>query len=240
MTKRPVTRRQVLAALGTGATASFAGCSAVGNLLGPSKFQKQLQTIKDAVEPYKESPQTAIKDGYTNILGPFIPGMGWHFSNPDYTADAIKNGFSLEKPQILTYDANGKLGSVEFGAPAPKVPKNPDLFADQNADATEQWQIHKAATHVYSDGDETVTADPSKIPPEKLMTIDHWVEFHPPNPDLKPGDTYKTNEWGLSKTTEERVVDFTITHPDLNSLHVWLVDNPEGVFNPLNPNFAQP
>ncbi|MDY6779865.1 MAG: hypothetical protein SV760_04845, partial [Halobacteria archaeon] len=38
---------------------------------------------------------------------------------------------------------------------------------------------------------------------------------------------------------EKRTVDVSKIHPDLRSLHVWIhVDNPAGVFNPVNPEFT--
>lgn len=240
MTDTRHTRRTALASIGTVAAAGLAGCQT--NLLtSKSTFQQQLDTVRDATEQYTDH-RKALEDGF-KVMGPFVPGMGWHFIHPDRVKQAAKNGPTMEKPQLLTYDADLNLGSAEWGLPTKAVDESPDLFADDAADATEKWHPHKAATHVLAVPDDKPT-NPQNIPPKQFLTNDNWAEFRPPNPDLQPGDTIELH-WGGPKAKEktpksERIVDLPQTHPDLTTLHAWLhADNPDGVFAPVNPEFAQ-
>lgn len=236
-----VSRRRALKTLGAGLAASTAGC--LGSITGGGKFQQQLKTVEEATKKYAD-PKKAISDGY-KVMGPYVPGMGWHFNHPKWTKEAAKNGPSLEKPNLLTYvkTSDGlKLGSVEWGIPTKAAPDNLDLFADENADATEKWHPHKSATHVFAvpDGEQT---KPSNVSPKQWMTNDHWSEFRPPDNELKPGDTASLN-WGSLKGKEgeksERTVDLAITHPDLTTLHAWIhQENPKGVFAPVNPEYSE-
>lgn len=233
-------RRKLIASLGVAATALTAGCA--GSLTSGGKLQQQLDTVKKATKKYKD-PKAAAKDGF-KVMGPYVPGMGWHFNHPGRSKEIAKNGFSLEKPNLLTYvktDSGLKLGSVEWGAPVKAAPENPNLFADENADATEKWHTHKAATHVFATGDGSQNK-PSNVPFKQWVTNDNWSEFRPPDKNLSPGDKAKLN-WGALKGKQgdrsERVVDLAITHPDLTTLHAWVhTENPEGVFAPMNPDYA--
>lgn len=234
------TRRSVVAALGTGIIGVLAGCAG-GTGGGRSEFQNQIETVRDATAKYTDY-EKALGEGFI-VLGPFVPGMGWHFAHPQRLRDAAKNGFSLEKPQLITYDAEMNLGAVEWGAPKGAVDGTPDLFADEDADATEEWHTHEAATHVFAVPDGKRTA-PKNVAPEQFLTNGNWAEFRPPASDLKPGETASLH-WGSleAKQTdpkEERVVDIAQSHPDLTTLHAWVhVDNPDGVLNPSNSEFAQ-
>lgn len=237
--RRVTTRRSVVTALGVGIIGGLAGCTGgVGG--GQSEFQNQIGAVRDATTKYTDHKK-ALQDGFA-VLGPFVPGMGWHFAHPQRLQNAAKNGFSIEKPQLLTYDAEMTLGAVEWGAPKEAVDGTPDLFAD-DADATEEWHTHAAATHVLAvpDGEQ---ANPKNIAPEQFLTNSNWAEFRPPNPDLQPGTTVNLH-WGsleAKQTTpkEERVVDIAQTHPDLTTLHAWVhADNPDGLLNPTNSEFAQ-
>lgn len=237
-----MSRRKALAA-GSGLTlAATAGC--VGKVkdvtgLGKSELEKEFETIRKQINKYDGSPKKAFDDGYTQILGPYINGMGWHIANPKYIGDAVKNGFDIKKPQIIYFNNDGKIGGVEFGAPAAKISKSPDLFSDENvSDATEKWTVHKQATHIMANGNGEQD-DPKSFSVDELLTKDWWTEFRPPNPDLKPGDKFEA-DYGRNGTKEERVLDLAFTHPSLAALHVWThEENPEGPFNPVNPNFAQ-
>ncbi|MFB6299909.1 MAG: hypothetical protein ABEH65_06560 [Halobacteriales archaeon] len=240
MTEIHLSRRAALVSLGTVATISIGGC--VGSIAGSqSDLQQQLDTVRKATEQYSDHTK-ALQDGF-KIQGPFVPGMGWHFTHPQRLKDAAKNGFSLEKPPLLTYDSEMNLGAVEWGVPTKAIDETPDLFADENADATEKWHPHKSATHVFAVPDEKQT-DPKSITSEQFTKNTHWAEFRPPNPDLTPGDTVKLH-WGSLKAKQttpkkERIIDLVQTHPDLTTLHAWVhADNPEGVFKPANPEFAQ-
>lgn len=234
-----VTRRAAVAALGTGIVGGLAGCT--GGLGGQGRFQTQLETVREATAAYTDYTN-ALGDGFV-VMGPFVPGMGWHFLHPKRVQDAAQNGVSLDSPQLLTYDAEMNLGAVEWGVPTDAVEGTPDLFADDGADVTEQWHTHNAATHAFAVPGDGQT-DPKTVTPEQFLTNGHWAEFRPPDPDLQPGARLQLH-WGSlrAKQTspkEERTVDIAQTHPDLTTLHAWVyADNPDGQFNPTNPAFAQ-
>ncbi|KAB1186983.1 MULTISPECIES: hypothetical protein [Haloferax] len=206
-------------------------------------LEAQLETVREASAKYTDI-EAALEDGY-QFGGPYVPGMGWHVQNPEYLQQAAENGFDLEKPPILTYletDDGLTLGSVEFGAPAAAIPENPDLFVDEGTDATEEWHSHDAATHVFATPDDQQT-NPKDLTLSELATKDYWTEFHPPDSDLSAGETVALN-WGTASGKEgertERVADIVATHPGLRTLHVWVhAENPEGVFAPMNPQFAE-
>lgn len=236
-------RRKFLQGVGTVATFSLAGC--VGSITGSSEseLQKQLDSVEEATAQY-EDPKTALEDGF-QIGGPYVPGMGWHFTNPEWLQDAAENGLNIEKPPMLTYvegDDGLQLASLEYGLPSQAVEETPDLFADESSDeATEEWHSHDAATHVFakSDGEQN---DPKNVAFEDWVTNDYWTEFQPPSQDLEAGDEVALN-WGTANgkegDKEERVVDLVTQHPSLTTLHAWVhIENPEGVFKPINPDYA--
>lgn len=230
-----VSRRKALEAIGIGSVASLAGCvQAAMNFTGGSRVDQQLETVRAATEQYDGDPQLAVEDGYA-LLGPIVPGMGWHFLNEALVGDAIQNGFSLEKPQLLTYDEHFDLGSVEWGAPAAEVPEQPNLIDSDEA----EWTIHNGSTHLFATEDEEVTPPP-EVDFDTLATDDHWMEFHPPDDSIEAGDTVTEYDFTKDGEPDERVVDAAISHPDLNTLHVWLfAGNPDGRFAAVNPEFAQ-
>lgn len=258
-------RRKALAATVGGIATALAGCTGAANNANSGgettttqtptetstetttavqeSLDEQLATVREATAGYADV-EKALDDGY-EFGGPYVPGMGWHVQNPDYLEQAAKSGFDLEKPPILTYletEDGLTLGSAEFGAPAQAVSETPDLFADENADATEEWHAHDAATHVFATPDDQQT-DPQNLSLDELATRDYWTEFHPPDHDLSAGDTVSLN-WGTASGKDgertERVADIVSTHPELRTLHVWVhADNPEGVFAPVNPRFAE-
>lgn len=239
--RRPVTtRRSAVTVLGTGIVGALAGCAGEARR-GRSEFRNQIETVRDATARYTDY-EKALRDGFA-VLGPFVPGMGWHFAHPQRLQDAAKNGFSLENPQLLTYDTEMNLGAVEWGAPKGAVDGTPDLFADDNADVTEEWHTHPAATHVFAVPDDKRTA-PKNVAPEQFLTNGNWAEFRPPNPDLQSGTTVSLH-WGSLEAKQtspkkERTVDIARTHPDLTTLHAWVhADNPDGLLNPTNSEFAQ-
>lgn len=242
MRQDKTSRRTVLKAIGaTGTAASLAGC--VGGVLGgSSKIQKAKKDVKAALGKYDgpKGMKKARKEGYIGVMGPFFPSIGWHLLNKKYVGKAVKRGgFKLEEPQILIYDADRKLGAVEWGAPAARM-GNPSLFSDIDQ-AT--WAPHQQASHVLSDGDGKVKPIP-KWSLDELLTDSYWTELRPPKPNLKPGDKIKA-AWGFlpgaeQAESEERVVDYATMHPTLTSLHLWAFkDNPNGPFSANNPSFAQ-
>lgn len=236
-TNRLTSRRNFIAAGGVVGLGALAGCSS-NSVTGKNEFQQQMQTLTDAVAKYDGDPGLAMEDGYTAINGPVVPGMGWHFVNPELTADAAQNGFSLEKPPVLTFDNELVLGGPEFSAPAQTVPASPNLFADVGEGTDETWTVHKSSTHVFAlpDGEQTA---PEDLTLEQLMTQDNWVELFPPDEEIEAGQEITKKFRGENAEPEVRVVDIVETHPDLRSLHVWTnVENPDGVFSETNPDIS--
>lgn len=242
-----------------GIVAALAGCTNTGSPDGSddtpqptpteeptptpeASLETQLDRVREATAAYTD-PRAALEDGF-KPGGPYVPGMGWHFQHPQRLQSAAENGFGLTEPPILTYletEDGLTLGSVEYGAPAQAISETPDLFEDEGADASESWETHGAATHVFAmpDGEQT---NPEDISFEDWTTPDYWAEFSPPDSDLSAGDTVSL-DWGTASGKEgdrtERVADVVSTHPDLTALHVWAhEENPEGVFAPVNPRFV--
>lgn len=237
---RYANRRTALRLTGASIALSLSGCiSPFGS--GQTEFESQIETVRGATEKYTDHTK-ALEDGFV-IGGPFVPGMGWHFSHPGRLQEAAENGFALDKPQLLVYDSEMTLGAAEWAAPTQAVDGTPDLFADDSAEATENWHPHTAATHVLAvpDGKQT---EPQNIPPDQFLENSNWAEFRPPDPDLQPGDTISLH-WGSLEAKqgslkESRTADLVQTHPDLTTLHAWVhADNPEGMFVPVNPDFSQ-
>lgn len=240
-----VSRRSALAAAGTVLSASLSGCTGMLPVVGgggKSQLTKYLETVRERTATYDGDRQAAIEDGWSQVYGPVIPGQGWHFVNTELTAKAIKRGsFRVEEPPILMFDTDGNLGCVEYGGPATKIPANPDLFSD--VDAEDGWGTHQAATHVYADGESTVTPLPERSL-EDVMTVDWWRDLGYVDGSIEPGDTVELRFGPFGRENSEpreRVVDFVTTHPDLHSVHLWVhEENPEGAFAPVHPDFARP
>lgn len=239
-----MSRRSALAAAGTVLSASLSGCIGglpiVGNG-GKSQLAKYAETVREKTAKYDGDRQTAIEDGWSQVYGPVIPGQGWHFVNTALTGKAIERGsFRVEEPPILMFDTDGNLGCVEYGGPASKIPSNADLF--EGVDSEDGWGTHKAATHVYADGTETVTPL-SERSLEEILTVNWWRDLGYVDGSIEPGDTVEMRFGPFGRESsqpEERVVDFVTTHPDLRSVHFWVhEENPEGMFSPIHPDFAR-
>lgn len=241
-----ISRRSLLATFGSGIVGVSAGCTSV--LSSGNQLQSTLDKVESATDRYTD-PQKALEDGFV-LGGPYVPGMGWHFSHPKRLQDAAKNGLDVEKPPMLTYldnhDTDGlELAAVEYGLPAKVTEENgtPDLFDDDTADATEKWHTHEAATHVFANGNGD-RDDPKELSFESLTGKEHWAEFRPVDEDLEPGETVSL-AWGKpnakqGENREERVVDIVSHHPSLRTLHAWVhVENPDGVFKPVNSKYTE-
>lgn len=238
-------RRSVLSAVGSGIAVASAGCA--GSLSSGNSLQSELDDVRSATEKYGD-PKKAIEDGF-KLGGPYVPGMGWHFSHPERLRDAAKNGLDVEKPPMLTYidnhDTDGlELAAVEYGLPVKVTEENgtPDLFSDDTADATEEWHVHEAATHVFAKPDGKQN-DPEDLTFENWSNKENWAEFRPVDNGLEAGDTISL-AWGKpnakeGENKEERVVDLVSNHPSLTTLHAWVhVENPDGVFEPTNSKYS--
>ncbi len=235
-------RRDAVAAVGTALSASLAGC--VGGLLGggTSQVKRYAERAREATAAYDGDRRAAIEDGYSRVLGPLIPGQGWHFSNPEYTQKALERGeFTVEEPPILMFDRDGNLGCVEYGGPDPRMPQRPDLFSDVDAEVS--WGVHRAATHVFADGEAAVTPLAERTTDE-IMTVAWWRDLGYVDDSIEAGDEVEMRfgPWQAERPEPEtRVVDFVTTHPDLRSVHFWVhQENPQGAFAPAHPDFAQP
>lgn len=116
--KAATSRRTFLRAVGFGSGVTALG---VGTAAANAPLDDQLEQVRDATAKY-ENPQAAIDDGF-QVMGPYVPGMGWHFLNLDNLGAAIENDFDIETPQLLTYGDAGNgfenltLASVEYAIP---------------------------------------------------------------------------------------------------------------------------
>lgn len=224
-------RRKMLKMSGTALIGATAGCT---SLTGGNEFKKQKQKAAEAAEKYDGDLQQALDDGF-RVRGPWSAGSGYSLYHPE-RRDAISSpdDFDLSKPQGFKVNRDGEVGAVFYRANADKLGETPDLFADENADATEEWQTHEAGVHFFATGDGSQTED---LDAETLMNPAYWSDQHPPS-DLEPGDSMAA-EWGPEGTQEERVIDYMAPHPNLLSLYVWVGhDNSKGLFAGSAKNFG--
>jgi hypothetical protein len=105
MTPSQQTRRTVLKAAGAGATVSALAFGGAASTTKDESLDEQLTRITEATSKYADL-QVALEDGF-QLMGPFVPGMGWHFINEANVQAAVENGFDIEKPQLLTYGDTG-------------------------------------------------------------------------------------------------------------------------------------
>lgn len=243
MTPTRQTRRTVLKALG----AAAAGVLVTGRASGATPFQEELDTARTATEQYR-TVEAALEAGF-QPGGPYVPGMGWHWLNPERIQAVAENGPSLEEPQLLVYgdtdpgsaDGHLVLGAVEWGIPVGAggytAESPPDLFSDEEANVEEHWHTHHAARHVFTTGDGSVT-DPSTLTVGDLLQRGRWAEV-PPEVSVEPGDDV-TADWGLTGSEETRTVDLAPDpHPDLLTLHAWVhLRNRDHVLHGTNDNLA--
>jgi len=233
------TRRNLLKTTGVAGVASMAGC--VGSILGgggQSQVDRLAEEARSATEKYDGDRQAAVDDGYEAIFGPMVPGQGWHFQHLGYTQEAAESGeFDISKPQILGFDTEGNLAYVEYGAPDPAIGNQPGLFSELSEPP--EWEVHRAGTHVLADENDEVRPLP-EWGINEIMTPGQWADLAPPRQDIEAGDEV-TLEFGASRTSDTRIVDFVTTHPDIRGIHFWVhLENPEGMFAPAHPDFAQP
>jgi hypothetical protein len=159
---------------------------------GGTALARDIQIVRQATAKYATNLAKAKADGY-QIITKMMPGMGFHYLNPNIP------GFSLRKPQILVYEHIGtgwQLGAVEWIFP--KQPKNaPFPFGT--------FGSFPAACH-YKDGtfvvDENAKTCPKTAPKTgakfnfwhpDLVTLHAWVWypnraglFASTNPDIAP------------------------------------------------------
>jgi hypothetical protein len=211
------------------------------------RFDVQLRAVERATCRYRDL-DAALDHGY-ELLGPYVPAMGWHLFDFEQIEQTRTHGPTLTQPSALTYTIDGELGAVEYVVPTASLDGDepPDLFADESASVqgpSERagWHVHGAAQHVFSNHDGEYAPDPSR---EALLTPENWFElsdshprFPPAQPDLEPGDELIADVDGDGNTERWGVVDRLVSHPDVYTLHVWVHhENPHGVFAGFNPAF---
>jgi len=233
-------RRTVLKTLGVG----VAGVLTMGRASATSTLQADLDTVREATATYR-TVGAALEDGF-QPGGPYVPGMGWHWVNPQRIGQAVQNGLSLENPQLLVYsdtnpaspDGHLVLGAVEWAIPAGArgftEDNQPDLFSDAGGHG-EHWHVHHSRRHVFSSGDDSVD-DPQDMTVRQLLQRGRWAEV-PADMAVEPGDDV-TADWGLTGTENTATVDMALDpHPDLLTLHAWVhLDNRHHALAPVNPN----
>jgi hypothetical protein len=241
MTPTPQTRRTVLKALGAGAV----GVLAAGQASAATALEAELATVREATAKYRDVG-AALEDGF-QPGGPYVPGMGWHWVNPERVQAVAENGPELEEPQMLVYadtepessDGRLVLVAVEWGIPLGTQgyteDSAPDLFSDENAEseAEEHWHVHHGARHVVATGDGQQT-DPEELSVADMLQRGQWAEL-PPDAAVQPGDEV-TADWGLTGSEETRTLDVVPEpHPDLLTLHAWVhLRNREHMLAPMN------
>jgi hypothetical protein len=244
MTPQRQTRRTVLKLTGAGLIGGISSLGAASGSEAP--FDVQVRSVTNATTKYRDIGE-ALADGY-EIMGPYVPDMGFHLTNFTRIKQAERGGINIRHPQGLTYNLARELGSVEYIVPLDD--DEPDVFNDEGEDLDtselEGWHPHHGAQHVFANGN-GVQDDRSTLSVDELLTNDNWAEFSDENPafpseepGLKAGDELEVN-WGHQPgdDPETRVVDFVIEHRDWWTLHAWVhFDNPEGVFAPFNHNEA--
>lgn len=254
MTPPRQSRRTVLKAAGAGALLSSLASRATAT--ADESLDDQLARVKASTTQYAD-PRVAIDDGF-QLMGPFVPGMGWHFINEEHVQAAVEDGFDIERPQLLTYGDTGAgrdgelvLGSVEYAIPVgPRgftAENPPNVFNDEKAEASAEWHIHHGAEHVF-----TLPVDPEAGLPEDfpsspadatfqdLLRTTNWIEItprgEPGSPKFEHGEMIQT-DLGSRKPLNARAVVGTAVHPDLWTLHVWVHhENPNGMFTAHNPD----
>jgi hypothetical protein len=126
----------------------------------------ELAKARIATAKYATNLDAAKADGY-RIITPMMPGMGYHFLNPDV------QGFDIEKPAILVYEHTGdawQLAALEWIFP--QQPDTPPL-------AGASYGSFGAACH-YDDGTFTFTETQESCAPTSPETGSPFVFWHPP------------------------------------------------------------
>lgn len=238
----PYTRRTALKLAGAG----FVGAGVLGHASaaegGGPPFEAQRESATNATADYADIGE-ALADGY-EILGPYVPDMGWHVVDFSRIEKADERGVNIRQPQALTYNPQWKLGSLEYIVPYTEDGDPPDVFNDEGEELdpseSEGWHAHHGAQHIFANGNDQQD-DRSDIPLDEIQNPANWVEFSDENPGLpdenpglQAGDCV-TADFDHDGTEETRVVDFIVEHDGWWTLHAWFhFENPEGVFAPFN------
>lgn len=240
-------RRTAIKAIGGGlAAVGVSGRVAAGPGRDSAPFDAQRRSVTNATAKYRDIRE-ALADGF-EIMGPYVPDMGFHLINFSNIDKARRRGINARQPQGLTYNPAGELGSVEYVVMHDG--EAPDVFNDESEDLgtseSAGWHPHHGAQHVFANGNGEQD-DREDLSVAELLNNDNWLElskenplFPPEQPELEPGDEVTAN-WGHQpgEDPEPRTVDFLIEHRDWWTLHGWFhFDNPEGLFALFNHNPA--
>lgn len=137
-----------------------AALAAVGGATDPETLE-ELAQVRQATTKYHDV-EAAIADGYVPV-GPFVPGMGFHYVNGALLAD----GFDLTAPEVLLYAPTGEGGVGLVGVEYSVVGPVPAGFSGSD----DEWELHEASCHYTDLTEEPCTtladADPSK-------TLEFW------------------------------------------------------------------
>ena len=179
------TRRTALRAIGGGlVVGSLAGPASAG---GSDELSHQLNAVRAATREYRDVG--AARDDDYVAISPYVPGMGFHFSDRDPPF-----GTARENPPVLVYFTNGSydpapgdphdqsrdddlvLGAVEYLVGGDQTANPPNVFADEEArrnlkvTEAEGWHFESA---------------------EGFTGLHAWVHrgnpagvFHPTNPNI--------------------------------------------------------
>ena len=199
-----ISRRSALTIVGGGL---LLGSVATGPASARSDaLAKELNQVRAATRKYRDVA-LARTDGYDFEISPYVPGMGFHFVNPDYVAPDANGPFDLESPPILVYYTTGnydvepgaihdddrdgdlRLGAVEFAHVG-----DVDALADRDPPAGPH---DGTAANVFSDEDASRTLSVPEaegwewVPGANVTALHVWVHrgnpagvFNPTNPTI--------------------------------------------------------
>ena len=197
----------LLAALTVSATAAASSSSGAK----PSTLAAQLALARIATAKYVTDLDRAKADGY-QIITPMIPGMGYHYLNPNV------KGFDVRTPSILVYTHRGtdwQLGALEWVFP--KKPTTPPIPGAK-------YGSFGAACH-YIDGT-FVFAD----------SQDKCAATSPAAGQAVCGSVPAEYQHDCEAANRSTGAKFSFWHGRLVTLHVWLwYPNPAGLYAGMNP-----
>jgi hypothetical protein len=159
-----------------------------------SGLAHQLAQMRVATAKYVTNLQRAKKDGY-GIITPNMPGMGYHYLNPNIA------GFDVRKPQILVYEKTS--GGWQLGALEWVFPSMPTKATLPHA----TYGFFPAACH-YKDGTFVPAAAQSDCAAKSPSSGSAFNFWHPPLYTMHVWIWYP-NPDGLYSSTNPLVNDFT-------------------------------
>lgn len=172
---------------------AVAGLPVIGTVSARSdSLANELDAVRAATRKYRDVA-LARKDGYEEI-SPYVPGMGFHFSNPELFAANENEDGDLTTPPILVYFTTGNY------RPNPGDPHDCDHADDLRLGAVEFGHLGSqgAAANYFSDDEVTRNLKTTEedgwepVPgPDGITALHVWVHrgnpagvFHPTNPTV--------------------------------------------------------